>query len=141
MGLTARSIGLRNLPSNTVARLSLGGMGPGDVVWQAEAMSGSSPDDLAVTFRSLARRSREAIGDADPEPLGELVAELQRHVDAAAETIGSAPDSDAIAAAIEARPAEAWDEPTLDALRREALDAGATLRRLAAAAEAQQDGV
>ncbi len=103
-------------------------------------MSGSTPDDLAVTFRSLARRSREAIGDADPGPLGELVAALQRHVDAAAATIGSASDADAIAAAIEARPAEAWDEPTLDALRREALDAGATLRLLAAAAEAQQDG-
>jgi hypothetical protein len=101
-------------------------------------MAATTPADLAVTFRSLARRSREAIGDADPAPLGGLVAQLQRHVDAAAATLGSAPDAGSVAAAIEARPADAWDEPTLDALRREALDAGATLRRLAAAAEAQQ---
>ncbi len=101
-------------------------------------MPATTPDDLAVTFRSLARRSREAMGDAEPAPLGGLVAELQRHVDAAAAAVGSAPDASAVAAAIEGRSADSWDEPTLDALRREALDAGAVLRRLTAAAEAQE---
>ena len=99
-------------------------------------MSASTPDDLATTFQSLARRRREAIGDADPATLGALTDELQRHVDAAAGAVGSAADATAVAAAIRARPVDAWDDATLESLRREALDAGAVLRRLAAAAEA-----
>jgi hypothetical protein len=99
-------------------------------------MSASTPDDLATTFQSLARRRREAIGDAEPAALSGLVDELQRHVDAAANAIGAPADAAAVAAAIRARPADAWDDATLEELRREALDAGAVLRRLAAAAEA-----
>jgi len=99
-------------------------------------MSASTPDDLATTFQSLARRRREAIGDADPATLGSLVDELLRHVDAAANAVGSAADAGAVAAAIRARPADGWDDATLEELRREALDAGAVLRRLTAAAEA-----
>ena len=101
-------------------------------------MSGSTPADLAITFRSLARRTNEAIGDADPSAVSGLVADLQRHVDAAAAAIGSPADSAAVATAIEQRRAEDWDDATLEDLRRQALDAGAVLRRIAAAAEAAQ---
>jgi hypothetical protein len=103
-------------------------------------MTASTPADLAVTFRSLARRSREAMGDADPAALGGVLADLQQHVARAAGLVGSASDAEAVAKAIETRRADEWDGATLDALRQEALDAGATLRRLAAAAEAQQAG-
>ena len=101
-------------------------------------MTASTPADLAVTFRSLARRRGEAIGDADPAALGDVLADLQRHIERAAGLVGSAPDAAAVAAAIESRPADSWEGATLDALRQEALEAGVTLRRLAAAAEAQQ---
>ena len=101
-------------------------------------MSGSTPADLAITFRTLARRTQEAIGDANPAAVSGLVAELQRHVDAAAAAIGAPADATAVADAIERRRAEDWDDATLEDLRREALDAGAVLRRIAAAAEAAQ---
>jgi hypothetical protein len=100
-------------------------------------MSASTPDDLATTFRSLARRRREAIGDANPAHLSAFTAELQRHVDAAARAMGSKADPDAVAAAISDRPPDAWDDATLGALRQHALDAGAVLRRMAAAAAAE----
>jgi hypothetical protein len=99
-------------------------------------MPESTPDDLAVAFRSLARRQRDALGDADPRAFSDLTAELQRHIVAAAAAVGSAPDADAVAAAIGAR--RAWDDATLATLREEALAAGGVLRRLAAA-EAEQD--
>jgi hypothetical protein len=98
-------------------------------------MSASTPADLAVTFRSLARRQQEAIGDADPAALRGLVAELDGHVAAAGAALGVGGDAAAIASAIESRPADGWDEATLEALRTEALAAGGALRRLADAAE------
>jgi len=60
-------------------------------------MSKSTPDDLVVTFRSLARRQREAIGDADPGTVGGALGELQRHVEAAARLLGVRPDAAAVA--------------------------------------------
>ena len=47
----------------------------------------------------------------------------------------SAADAAAIADAIEATPADAWDEATLTSLRTTALDIGRLLRAIAAAAE------
>jgi len=98
-------------------------------------MSATTPADLAVTFRSLARRQREAIGDADPRALGSLVSELQGHVAAAAAALHTSPDADAVARTIEDRPADDWDDATLETLRAEGLAAGAVLRRMQAAAE------
>jgi len=98
-------------------------------------MSATTPADLATSFRSLARRRREALGDADPASVSGNLDELQRHLDAAAAAVGSAADSEAVAAAIEARRSDEWDEPTLDALRSHALEAGAALRRIAAATD------
>jgi hypothetical protein len=97
-------------------------------------MSDSTPADLAVAFRSLARRQREAIGDANPATLGGPMAELQSHVAAAASVMRTAPDAAAVASAIESRHPDDWDEATLTTLRQEALAAGAAVRRLAAAA-------
>jgi hypothetical protein len=98
-------------------------------------MSASTPEDLAVTFRSLARRQREAMGDADPRPLAPLVSELQGHVATTAALLHTSPDADAVARAIEDRPADEWDDATLETLRTEGLAAGAVLRRIQAAAE------
>jgi hypothetical protein len=100
-------------------------------------MTASTPSDLAVTFRSLGRRQREAIGDADPAPLAGLLAELDGHVAAAASAVGTSGGADAVATAIERRRHDEWDDATLTALRDAALAAGAVLRRLADAAADQ----
>ena len=102
-------------------------------------MSASTPADLAVTFRSLARRQREAMGDADPSAFAGLLAELQGHVATAAAALQTASNADAVAQAIETRPADEWDDATLEVLRAEGLAAGAVLRRIAAAAEEADD--
>jgi hypothetical protein len=95
-------------------------------------MNKSTPHDLAVTFRSLARRQREAIGDADPSAVGGAIGELHQHVEAAAKVLGTPSDANAVADALVNRPADAWDVETLDTLRQEALAIGAVLRRIAA---------
>jgi hypothetical protein len=102
-------------------------------------VSGSTPADLAVAFRSLGRRLREAIGDGSESQVVGLVSELRRHVAAAAGLLGSSPDADAVADAILARRTDDWDEPTLAQLRRHALDAGDILRRIAATTEADAE--
>jgi hypothetical protein len=96
--------------------------------------SGSAPADLAVAFRSLARRLREAIGDGSDGSVVGLVGELRANVDGAAQLLGvpAGAGADAVADAILARRAEDWDQASLDELRRHALDAGAVLRRIAA---------
>ena len=95
-------------------------------------MNKSTPDDLAVTFRSLARRQKEAIGDADASTVGGTIGELHQHVASAAAVLGVPADATAVADAIDDRPLDAWDDDTLDALRQHALDAGGILRRLSA---------
>lgn len=102
-------------------------------------MSATTPADLAVAFRSFSRRQREAIGDANPATVGGLLAELQDHIAAAARAVRTSPDAEAVAEAIESRPADEWDDATLATLRAEALASGGVLRRLAAAAGADED--
>ena len=96
-------------------------------------MSPTTPKDLAVAFRSLARRQREALGDADPTAHAGLIGELRSHIDAAAATMHTSPDADSLARAIDDRPADMWDDETLATLRQQALEAGAALRALSAA--------
>jgi hypothetical protein len=100
-------------------------------------VSGSTPADLAVTFRSLARRLREAIGDGSEASVSGLTGELRGHVDAAGAVLGlpAGAGADAVADAILARRAEDWDQAALDELRRRALEIGGTLRRIARAME------
>jgi hypothetical protein len=102
---------------------------------EAAQVSGSSPADLAVAFRSLDRRLRESIGDGSEAAVAGLVGELRGHVEAAASLLGTTADAGAVAQAITARRPDDWDQLTLNELRRHALDAGSFLRRIAAATE------
>ena len=99
-------------------------------------MSKSTPADLAVAFRSLERRRREALDAADGAPIDSLLSELNDHITAAATLVGAAGDAAAIASALVARPADKWDNATLDAVRDHATSAGSVLRRVADAAPA-----
>jgi hypothetical protein len=98
-------------------------------------MTGSSPDDLVVAFRSFDRRAREAQGELEPAAVADLIGELQRHLGRAAAVLGSPPDAEAIADAIGRLHADEWTDDDLDEVRRAALDAGATIRRIAQRAE------
>jgi hypothetical protein len=98
-------------------------------------MSSSSPTDLAITFRSIPRRLREAYGDDEPAVGSDLAGQLA----AAGRLLGTAPEANAIATAIESRKPDQWDEATLDGLRGVALEVGAELRAIAAAHE-RNDG-
>ena len=94
-------------------------------------MSKSTPADLAVAFRSLGRREREAVDAAEGAPVGDLLGRLHQTVGQAATLLGAAPDAGAVADAIDARPADAWDVAMLDALREHATAAGTILREVA----------
>ena len=105
-------------------------------------MSETAPADLAVAFRSLERRLREALEpvDGDRSKVAPMIAELDQVVQQAASVVGSSADGASIAAAIDARRADSWQESELQALRQHALDAGRLLRAIATAAEAAADG-
>ena len=102
-------------------------------------MSSSSPSDLAVTFRSVPRRLREALGDNPPDATAGITAELNEQIGIAAGLMRTSADPGAIADAIEDVPADSWNEATLTSLRSAALDVGRLLRALAAVAEDGDD--
>jgi hypothetical protein len=108
---------------------------------QAGAVTGSTPADLAVTFRSLGRRLREAIGDGSEASVSGLVGELRSQVDAAGAVLGlpGGAGADEVADAILARRPEDWDQTSLAELRQQALEIGGTLRRIATATETDVD--
>jgi hypothetical protein len=97
-------------------------------------VSKSTPDDLAVAFRSLQRRRREALEAAEGADSTGSLAELDRRIAAAAALLGAPADPDAVADAIASRPTEAWDEALLDQLRQHATEAGTAIRRVIDAA-------
>jgi hypothetical protein len=101
-------------------------------------MAGSTPADLAVTFRSIDRRLREALDGGPPNDAAEVpVAELDRLMTTVAQDVGAAEGGtlqergDAIAAAIQKVPTDHWDAAQLERLRSAALDAGRLLRTIA----------
>jgi hypothetical protein len=98
-------------------------------------MSSSSPSDLAVTLRSVPRRLREAVGDTPPDATASITKELNEQVALAAQLMHCAAEPGAIADAIDAVPADDWDDVTLNSLRTTALDIGRLLRAIAAVAE------
>jgi hypothetical protein len=98
-------------------------------------MASSAPSDLAVAFRSIPRRLREARGDATSDVTDGISHELDEQIAAAARLLHTAADPEAIANAIESVPADAWELDTLNALRASALDIGRLLRAMAAVAE------
>ena len=103
------------------------------------AMSSSSPKDLAITFRSISRRLREARGDAPEHLIAGVTAELDEQIGIAARLMHSAAEPGAIADAIEDVPADSWEDSTLASLRSTALDIGRLLRAIAAVAESDRD--
>ena len=98
-------------------------------------MSSSSPSDLAITLRSVPRRLREAVGDNPASATAGITTELNEQIGIAARLMHSASDPSAIADAIDAVPADEWDDATLNSLRTTALDIGRLLRAIAAVAE------
>jgi len=106
-----------------------------DTAWQNEAMTSASPDDLAVTFRSVPRRLREAQGDTSTDEFDRLAIQLNRLLGEASRLLGTTADSVQVANEIASTPADAWSETTLDRLREIALAIGHELRKIAAAGE------
>jgi hypothetical protein len=114
-----------------------------------------SPGDLAVAFRSFGRRLNEAmaatkddaaLADAGSPSANELSRELVAVMAEAARAMGGvSPDGDvqstgaAVADAITATPADAWDDARLERLRALALEAGRLLRGIDAAVRAAKD--
>ncbi len=102
-------------------------------------MTGSAPSDLAVAFRSFARRHREATDAAAEAGRG---AEAAPHLAAVAATVASAAAAlsadvagdlptatAAVADAIEAIDADEWNDDLIERLRSLATEAGQHLRR------------
>jgi hypothetical protein len=98
-------------------------------------MSGASPADLAILFRSVTRRLDEAQADAPAEVTASPTAELHGLVDEAAHLMGTGREPASVADAIAALPADQWDDATLARLRVIALDLGRLLRHIATLAE------
>jgi hypothetical protein len=98
-------------------------------------MSAASPDDLAIAFRSVSRRLKEAQADAPSQVTASPTAELHGLVEEAGRLIGTSADPAAIADAIIALPADQWNDQTLSRLRTIALDVGRLLRHIATLAE------
>jgi hypothetical protein len=98
-------------------------------------MSAASPDDLAIAFRSVARRLKEAQADAPHEVTASPTAELHALVEEAARLMSTGSDPAAIADAIAELPADQWNDDTLDRLQAIALDVGRLLRHITALAE------
>jgi hypothetical protein len=88
----------------------------------------TAPYDLAIAFRGIPRRLREAQGDSGPH--GDSV--VDGLLAKAAAVLHTTPDATAIAHAIESVPADEWDQSALDQIRAIALDLGAALRQIAA---------
>ncbi len=109
--------------------------------WHDGAMSDSSPADLAISFRSLPRRLREARGHLAAAEIQDRLDAIDRHLARAASLVRSAGqslevadpvDPVEVADAIENTPADSWGDE-LDELRGVALALGTLIRAVAAA--------
>ena len=98
-------------------------------------MSSASPDDLAITFRSVPRRLHEARGDVAHETTAAPTAELHGLLAEAGRLMGTNDDPNAVADSISNTHADDWDDALLARLREIALDLGRLLRHIAALAE------
>jgi hypothetical protein len=104
-------------------------------------VTGSSPADLAIAFRSFPRRLDEALARAAGDP--QRAAAANAAVPAVARAIGDAAaalgrsglDGPAIATHIESMPAGSWDEVVLERVQSAALAAGRAIRAVQDAAE------
>lgn len=96
-------------------------------------MSSTSPSELAITFRSIPRRLREAQADTSSAATQPHTSAISNHLAAAGTLMRTTADPVAIANAIDAVAADAWSDDTLNSLRSIALDLGSALRAVAAA--------
>jgi hypothetical protein len=94
-------------------------------------MSQSTPSDLAIAFRSIPRRLREAsIGSDDPNDISGVTAVVDDVISATAKLMGCDATVEAIALAIEHRPLVDWSDGLLHALQAQATTAGTAVRAL-----------
>ena len=100
-------------------------------------MSDSSPADLAVAFRSMPRRLREALEplEGNTGPVRGLLSELSALTDDAARLLDCPASMAEIADHIDSIPADEWSDSDLRDLRAHALDAGRLMRSITAAVE------
>jgi hypothetical protein len=98
-------------------------------------MSSASPDDLAITFRSVPRRLREAQGESSADEFARLSGGLNGLISEAGRLLGATNEPGRIADAIAAIRADDWESATLTRLRDIALEIGQQLRQIAAAGE------
>ena len=95
------------------------------------AMSTSAPSDLAVAFRSLPRRLRQATGDDAPPAAVALAANaVQAAFASAAAMLKCSETSDAIGLAIEQRRVDDWTDADLAELQTIAQTAAKQVRHL-----------
>ena len=95
-------------------------------------MSTSSPADLAVAFRSLPRRLKEAAAeDAPPQAVSVAASAVSAAVGRAAGVLGTADTADAVAAELGSRKAEDWTDSDLVAIQHAADEAARAIRELA----------
>jgi hypothetical protein len=94
-------------------------------------MSSASPEDLVVAFRSFQRRLKEAGGEVPHDATAGVHGEMRALLDEAGRLLGAPGDPTAIAATIEAMPADQWSKDVLQRLRQIALDLGGLLRQVA----------
>jgi hypothetical protein len=86
--------------------------------WNTGAMSKSTPRDLAVAFRSMSRRLRDAQDDdTPPVAVASAENEIQKAITSASAVLGSAATAEAVASAIEARRVSDWSDDELAAIQ------------------------
>ncbi len=99
-------------------------------------MSSAAPADLAIAFRSMERRLREAQGDTPHELTARAHTEVSGLLTEAAGLLSSTAEPGAIADAIDRVPADQWVPAVLDRLGAIALELGRWVRQLAAFGDA-----
>ncbi len=105
-------------------------------------MTGSSPEDVAVAFRTFPRRLSALLASAEDDAArtaaGPLTQQLDDLIRGTARSFGLAADGDLpsltsrLAQAIDDRPADQWTPERLDEVRAAALEGGHLLRQIEA---------
>lgn len=94
-------------------------------------MTQSTPSDLAIAFRSLPRRLREAsAGDVDQVDIGTATATVEDAINAAASLMNCESTANDVASLIERRPLVEWTAAQLSQLQSYASASGAAIREL-----------
>jgi len=92
-------------------------------------MSKSSPRDLAVAFRSLARRLHDAHDDdTPPDVSASATSEVRNAIAGAAAVLGSSATAEGVADAIASRRNDEWTDADLDAIQKQADAAARAVR-------------